>query len=111
MIGASIFFAFVLCLIIFGLVGGLFLWNVLLISSGTTYIEILKGQNKNNTSWKLFLFPWLKPDFADIWIDFLNLKNGRTFWRHIALPSAHRPTIPLDWGDDYRSDRLHLLDV
>jgi|UniRef100_A0AC35GVG5 palmitoyltransferase len=110
MIGASIFFAYVLCLIIFGLVGGLFLWNVLLISSGTTYIEILKGQN-SKTSWKLFLFPWLKPDFADIWTEFLNLKNGRTFWRHIALPSSHRPTVPLDWGHENRSDRLPLLDV
>ncbi|KAE9554876.1 hypothetical protein FO519_001904 [Halicephalobus sp. NKZ332] len=110
-ISATVFFTYCLSVIIFLLVGGLFVWNLLLISNGQTYIGFLKGDYSHlKRSTTEFLTPWRRSDFREVWIDFLGLRRGRTFWRHIALPSSHRPTVPLRW-DDGKFDAEPLLDV
>uniref|UniRef100_A0A7E4ZSJ8 Palmitoyltransferase n=1 Tax=Panagrellus redivivus TaxID=6233 RepID=A0A7E4ZSJ8_PANRE len=107
-IGGAIFFTYSLCLIISLLVGALFWWNVLLISNGQTYIRFLKRlpSTAPDNSWKAFLTPWRRPDICEVWSDFLGLTNGRTFIRHILLPSKHKPIIPLHWDDEPPTVRL-----
>uniref|UniRef100_A0AC34QKF9 Palmitoyltransferase n=1 Tax=Panagrolaimus sp. JU765 TaxID=591449 RepID=A0AC34QKF9_9BILA len=110
-ISASVFFSYCLCAIIFVLVGGLFIWNILLISNNQTYVGMLKGDYSHlKRSTKEFITPWKRHDFKEAWLEFFGLKRGRTFFRHIMLPSAHKPLIPLRW-DDETFDVKPLLEV
>ncbi|KAH7728086.1 Protein DHHC-9 [Aphelenchoides avenae] len=85
---ACIFFCYFLCAIVFFLVGGLFWWNVVLISTGKTYIDFLQGEKTRNFIWRI-VWPMANQNFSLHWKRFLGLSRNRTFVRHILLPSAH----------------------
>ncbi|KAI6226484.1 Palmitoyltransferase [Aphelenchoides fujianensis] len=91
-VSTSIFFSYVLSIVVFMLVGSLFWWNVALISSGQTYLDFLR-QGNDRTCLQLVFCPWGSPNFRSNWSHFLGLRNGRTFWRHILLPSTHRAYV------------------
>uniref|UniRef100_A0A915D8K8 Palmitoyltransferase n=1 Tax=Ditylenchus dipsaci TaxID=166011 RepID=A0A915D8K8_9BILA len=68
-------FSYFLCALVFLLVGGLFWWNFVLISAGTTYIGILKE------------------DISRQLDEFFGSETVKTFIRHILIPSGHHAHI------------------
>lgn len=69
------------------------LWHAKLISGGETSVEFLKNKfemakmkKEGATFSNPFDFGW-----RTNWQIFLGLHDGRTFWRHILLPSTYRP--------------------
>uniref|UniRef100_A0A914H0S6 Palmitoyltransferase n=1 Tax=Globodera rostochiensis TaxID=31243 RepID=A0A914H0S6_GLORO len=88
---SSVFFTYLLCAIVFLLVGSLLYWNFVLISCGETYLGILLQSASFGRIWRMLLYPHRQPRFRENWRFFLGLQrnNGRTFWRHILLPSSH----------------------
>ncbi|KAI6216101.1 Palmitoyltransferase [Aphelenchoides besseyi] len=89
-VSTAIFFSYVLSIVVFALVGGLFWWNVSLISTGQTQIDFLKNGAERGC-FRQFIWPFDATNFRSNWSQFLGLQNGRrTFCRHILLPSSHR---------------------
>lgn len=86
-IGFIVFVVFIVLLI-------LSLWHGKLISCGETSVEFLtnkyeKARRKkegDETFKNPFNFGW-----KTNWRLFLGLYGGRTFWRHVLLPSTHKP--------------------
>ncbi|KAL1456271.1 hypothetical protein WDU94_001014 [Cyamophila willieti] len=69
------------------------LWHGKLISGGETSVEFLKNKyekikfrKEGKTFKNVFDFGW-----RTNWRVFLGLHSGRTFWRHVLLPSCHKP--------------------
>ncbi|XP_008469018.1 palmitoyltransferase ZDHHC16-like [Diaphorina citri] len=86
------FLSLVLC-VIFCAVLTLSLWHAKLISGGETSVEFLKNKyemtkkkKEGGTFKNPFDFGW-----KTNWRIFLGLYGGRTIWRHILLPSTHKP--------------------
>lgn len=90
----SIIFVFFLgsgCVVALGLLS---LWHARLISRAETSIEVHINKNERKRLEKLgqkFVNPY-DYGFKKNWQLFLGLTEGRTFWRHILLPSRHKPT-------------------
>ncbi|CAD5216096.1 unnamed protein product [Bursaphelenchus okinawaensis] len=99
----SVFFAYCLAGVVFFLVGGLFWWNFSLISSGQTYIEFLKNGEQRGCM-PMVLWPFGAPHFRRNWENFLGLRNGKSFIRHILLPSNH-----LTYTDEEDLARLTIV--
>nr|CRZ24594.1 BMA-DHHC-9 [Brugia malayi] len=64
-------------------------WNMYLISIGETFIDYLQHRDYRRKQHR-----WRSPNdlgFVENWRCFLGLKQGRSFIRHILLPSSHYP--------------------
>lgn len=99
----SLIFVSLTLVVIFFAVLVLTLWHGKLISGGETSVEFLKNKyemlkrsKEGGTFKNPFDFGWKMN-----WRIFLGLYNGRTIWRHILLPSTHKP---LDNGVTWTSE-------
>jgi len=86
-------FMAVICVSTFIALGALAFWHFRLISRGETSVEshVNKSEMKRLvTLGKNFVNPY---DFgrSSNWRLFLGLTRGRSFWRHVLLPSIHEP--------------------
>uniref|UniRef100_A0A915Q1F7 Palmitoyltransferase n=1 Tax=Setaria digitata TaxID=48799 RepID=A0A915Q1F7_9BILA len=64
-------------------------WNMYLISIGETFVDYLQHRDYRRKQLR-----WRPPNdlgFMENWRCFLGLRQGRTFLRHILLPSSHYP--------------------
>ncbi|GFR86669.1 palmitoyltransferase [Elysia marginata] len=112
----AIIFEFVLCAGVSVALGLLFIWHARLVSMGQTSIE-LHVNNKERARLrkknKVFKNPY---DFGFVknWQIFFGLnKKGRSFVRHILLPSRHDPVGDgITWETaTFTLDRSYLLDI
>ncbi|KAI1725647.1 DHHC palmitoyltransferase domain-containing protein [Ditylenchus destructor] len=87
---SSVFFSYFLCVLVFIFVGGLCYWNFVLISSGQTYVGVLKRGIEKHAFIQLIFCPLRNTGFTNHWKRFLGLNQSITIVRHILLPSAHR---------------------
>uniref|UniRef100_A0AC34QFC0 Palmitoyltransferase n=1 Tax=Panagrolaimus sp. JU765 TaxID=591449 RepID=A0AC34QFC0_9BILA len=62
----------------------------LIISNQTTKLWMIKYGFPE----KFTHLPYKRTDFNDVWKEFLGLRRGRTFWRHVLLPSVYKPNMP-----------------
>lgn len=89
---AVIFIAFIVTSVIMAL-GSMTIWHSLLITRGETSIESHINQSEAKRFRQLNM-EYVNPyNFGrrKNWILFLGLVKGRTFLRHILLPSNHKP--------------------
>lgn len=90
----AITFLFFLCFSVVLALGLLTLWHARLISHGETSIE-KNINNKERSRLKKLNVVYKNPydfGFRENWRQVLGLGEGRTFWKHILLPSSHTPT-------------------
>lgn len=93
MIHNAVVFQFLLCGGVSIALGLLTVWHARLISRGETSIEAhvnTKQRQRHKKKGRMYKNPY---DFGfwDNWKRFFGLRNGRTFWRHVLLPSFHNP--------------------
>ncbi|XP_033113400.1 palmitoyltransferase ZDHHC16-like [Anneissia japonica] len=87
--------------------GALTLWHILLISRGETSIERYINNDERSRLKKVGVI-YKNPysfGFVENWRIFLGLSGGRTFWRHVLLPSSH---IPIGDGIVWRIHQAHI---
>lgn len=90
---SAMFISFVLVVLMISVLV-LSLWHGKLITYGETSVEFLKNKyemiKRQKEGGEMFKNPF---DFGwkTNWRIFLGLYGGRTFWRHILLPSTHKP--------------------
>ncbi|KAL8585830.1 hypothetical protein ACOMHN_065180 [Nucella lapillus] len=89
----GIIFQFILCTGVSVALGLLTLWHARLISRGETSIEghINAKQRKRYKKKGLIYKNPYNFGVVENWRRFLGLGSGRSFWRHIVLPSRHDP--------------------
>ncbi|GFO11784.1 palmitoyltransferase, partial [Plakobranchus ocellatus] len=111
----AVIFEFVLCAGVSVALGLLFSWHARLISMGQTSIEMHinnKERARLKKKNKIFKNPY---DFGFVknWKLFLGLRNGRSFLRHILLPSRHDPGGDgITWETaTFTLDRSYLVDI
>ncbi|XP_074641614.1 palmitoyltransferase ZDHHC16-like isoform X2 [Tubulanus polymorphus] len=109
----SIVYEFMLCSGVTVALGLLVLWHARLISRGETSIEVHINKSDAGRMKKIGLVHRNPYNFGFIknWKMFLGLSNGRSFWRHILLPSTHKPMGDgLTWeSTTYKLDSLGIL--
>jgi len=87
--------------------GGLVIWHAKLISAGETSIEYHINKAERKRIGEKFINPYDLGRRRN-WELFLGLNQpGKSFWRHILLPSSHRPTGN---GYDWSHITVHTLD-
>ncbi|CAK5078305.1 unnamed protein product [Meloidogyne enterolobii] len=105
-----IFAAYLLCLIVFVMIGGFFYWNFVLISFGDTYLGVIINAPTLKGLVNMFFFPCRNEHFHENWRRFLGLDVGnRTFIRHILLPSSHDASGYFEWTGRVRDDYNNKL--
>ncbi|KAL3092378.1 hypothetical protein niasHS_007587 [Heterodera schachtii] len=110
---SSVFFTYLLCIIVFLLVGSLLYWNFVLISCGETYLGILLQSGGFGRIWHMLLFPHRHPRFRENWRSFLGLQRNsrRSLWRHILLPSSHATPYSLNAASAFDEEQQRLVTV
>ena len=119
------FFAWILSIVVGIMVGGLFWWNVSLISDGKTYLDFLvcvffffhkitnfflQRFGTQRGCIQTIVWPFGAPNFKNNWRRFLGLTEGRTFACHVLLPSSHGAK-PYEEEDDEGSDLIEEIVV
>ncbi|XP_064382151.1 palmitoyltransferase ZDHHC16-like [Halichondria panicea] len=78
-------------------------WNMFLISIGVNTIEFYTNKRdarEMKKEGRVFVNPYYYGVVTN-WVVFLGLLEGRSFFRHILLPSWHKPTSDgMDWSKD-----------
>uniref|UniRef100_A0A0N4ZCN9 Palmitoyltransferase n=1 Tax=Parastrongyloides trichosuri TaxID=131310 RepID=A0A0N4ZCN9_PARTI len=106
-------FGYLLPTVIFFAVGFLVVWNFILISNRTTQANFVQEKYFDLQTIKELIYDGIYHNkmFRDVWNKFLGLENGRTFWRHILMPSFHIPIYAkLDY-DEFNNDTSRLIHI
>ena len=93
-------FQYVMCVGVSVALGILTLWHMRLISRGETSIEARINANQRKKFKSCGMTYMNVFDFGCLhnWKRFFGLNRTRTFWRHVLLPSWHRPDVDgLTW--------------
>ncbi|VDK50891.1 unnamed protein product [Gongylonema pulchrum] len=86
-LNSTVCFVYGLAALLFIILGLFAAWNMYLISIGETFVDYLQHADDRRNATK-----WRSPNhlgFTTNWRCFLGLYEGRTFMRHILLPSSH----------------------
>lgn len=109
---STVFFTYLLCVIVFFLVGALFYWNFVLISCGETYLGVLIQPISCGRLARMVLFPCWHSHFQTNWRRFLGLDGKHTVVRHILFPSVHEANAYWEWDgyqEQHNEEREKLI--
>lgn len=90
------------------LLGG---WHIYLVTVAETSIEVhvnRKAHKENRRFVNMYNYGYIYN-----WKVFLGLVNGRSFWRHVLLPSRHKPVGDgMEWTDRHEKYwKQHISDT